>query len=55
MLLSHRGAWEGGREVERVVVDALAGLGGDLSGRYYGLGQMTDQEQQQLIDVRKES
>ena len=43
------------REVERVVVDALAGLGGDLSGRYYGLGQMTDQEQQQLIDVRKES
>lgn len=43
------------REVERVVVDALAGLKGDLSGRYYGLGQMTEQEQQQLIDVREMS
>lgn len=39
------------REVERVVVDALAGLGGDLSGHYYSLMQMTDKEQQQLIDV----
>lgn len=39
------------REVERVVVDALAGLKGDLTGRYYSLTQMTDQEQQQLIDV----
>ncbi|KAG7221121.1 hypothetical protein INR49_017562 [Caranx melampygus] len=38
------------REVERVVVDALAGLKGDLAGRYYSLTQMTDKEQQQLID-----
>lgn len=39
------------REVERVVVTALAGLKGDLAGRYYGLGDMTEREQQQLIDV----
>lgn len=39
------------REVERVVVTALSGLKGDLSGRYYGLAEMTDQEQQRLIDV----
>ena len=39
------------REVERVVVDALSGLKGDLTGKYYSLTQMTDQEQQQLIDV----
>lgn len=39
------------REVERVVVTALAGLKGDLAGRYYGLGDMTEKEQQQLIDV----
>uniref|UniRef100_A0A4W5PPN4 Creatine kinase U-type, mitochondrial n=2 Tax=Hucho hucho TaxID=62062 RepID=A0A4W5PPN4_9TELE len=38
------------REVERVVVDALAGLKGDLAGTYYSLTHMTDQEQQQLID-----
>uniref|UniRef100_A0A674MH23 Creatine kinase U-type, mitochondrial n=1 Tax=Takifugu rubripes TaxID=31033 RepID=A0A674MH23_TAKRU len=38
------------REVERVVVDALAGLKGDLAGRYYSLTQMTEKEQQQLID-----
>uniref|UniRef100_A0AAX7VLU5 Creatine kinase S-type, mitochondrial n=1 Tax=Astatotilapia calliptera TaxID=8154 RepID=A0AAX7VLU5_ASTCA len=38
------------REVERVVVTALAGLKGDLSGRYYSLGDMTEREQQQLID-----
>ncbi|XP_029511630.1 creatine kinase S-type, mitochondrial-like isoform X1 [Oncorhynchus nerka] len=38
------------REVERVTVQALAGLKGDLSGRYYSLGDMTDKEQQQLID-----
>lgn len=40
------------REVERVVVTALAGLKGDLAGRYYSLGDMTEKEQQQLIDVR---
>ncbi|XP_068169821.1 uncharacterized protein [Antennarius striatus] len=38
------------REVERVVVDALAGLKDDLAGRYYSLTLMTDEEQQQLID-----
>lgn len=41
------------REVERVVVDALAGLKDDLSGHYYSLTQMTDEEQQQLIDVSR--
>ncbi|XP_063067703.1 creatine kinase, mitochondrial 2a (sarcomeric) [Engraulis encrasicolus] len=38
------------REVERVVVTALSGLKGDLAGHYYGLSDMTDKEQQQLID-----
>uniref|UniRef100_A0A669BL01 Creatine kinase S-type, mitochondrial n=1 Tax=Oreochromis niloticus TaxID=8128 RepID=A0A669BL01_ORENI len=38
------------REVERVVVTALAGLKGDLTGRYYSLGDMSEREQQQLID-----
>lgn len=40
------------REVERVTVQALAGLKGDLAGHYYSLGDMTEKEQQQLIDVR---
>lgn len=39
------------REVERVVVQALSGLKEDLEGKYYSLTEMTDQEQQQLIDV----
>lgn len=43
------------REVERVAVTALAGLKGDLAGRYYSLGDMTEQEQQQLIDVSRVS
>ncbi|XP_043087584.1 creatine kinase, mitochondrial 2a (sarcomeric) [Puntigrus tetrazona] len=38
------------REVERVTVQALAGLKGDLSGRYYSLTEMTEKEQQRLID-----
>ncbi|XP_051898700.1 creatine kinase U-type, mitochondrial-like [Pristis pectinata] len=38
------------REVEKVTVDALAGLKGDLAGRYYSLSNMTEKEQQQLID-----
>ncbi|KAG7476920.1 hypothetical protein MATL_G00087890 [Megalops atlanticus] len=38
------------REVERVAVQALSGLKGDLAGRYYSLSDMTEQEQQQLID-----
>lgn len=41
------------REVERVVVTALAGLKGDLAGHYYSLGDMTEKEQQQLIDVSR--
>ena len=40
------------REVERVVVDALNGLEGELKGKYYPLGKMTDEEQNRLIDVR---
>lgn len=39
------------REVENVVVTALSGLRGDLSGKYYSLTSMTEREQQQLIDV----
>lgn len=39
------------REVENVVVMALSGLKGDLVGRYYSLGEMTDRDQQHLIDV----
>ncbi|XP_034784156.2 creatine kinase S-type, mitochondrial-like isoform X1 [Acipenser ruthenus] len=38
------------REVEHVAVQALAGLKDDLAGRYYRLGEMTDLEQQRLID-----
>ncbi|NWU02082.1 KCRU kinase, partial [Urocynchramus pylzowi] len=38
------------REVEKVAVDALSGLTGDLAGRYYRLSEMTEKEQQQLID-----
>ncbi|XP_075431620.1 creatine kinase U-type, mitochondrial-like isoform X2 [Ascaphus truei] len=38
------------REVETLTADALSGLSGDLTGRYYRLSEMTDQEQQQLID-----
>lgn len=34
-----------------MVVTALAGLKGDLSGKYYSLTNMTEREQQQLIDV----
>lgn len=39
------------REVENVAVTALAGLKGDLAGRYYRLSEMTEHEQQQLIDA----
>ncbi|XP_043095560.1 creatine kinase S-type, mitochondrial [Puntigrus tetrazona] len=38
------------REVERVTVQALSGLKDDLAGKYYSLTEMTEQEQQQLID-----
>lgn len=43
------------REVERVVVTALSGLKGDLTGRYFSLTEMSDREQQQLIDVSAQS
>lgn len=43
------------REVERVAVTALSGLKGDLAGRYYSLAEMSDKEQQQLIDVSAQS
>lgn len=33
-----------------VVAAALASLSGDLKGKYYALKNMTDAEQQQLID-----
>ena len=39
------------REVERLVSGALGGLKGDLAGHYYPLGNMTDAEQEQLIEV----
>ncbi|KFW00281.1 PREDICTED: creatine kinase S-type, mitochondrial-like, partial [Eurypyga helias] len=38
------------REVENVVVTALSGLKGDLSGKYYSLTNMSERDQQQLID-----
>ncbi|XP_072564977.1 creatine kinase S-type, mitochondrial-like [Paramormyrops kingsleyae] len=38
------------REVERVVIQALSNLKGDLTGHYYSLGEMTEEEQQRLID-----
>jgi len=37
------------RAVEKITVDALGKLGGDLKGKYYPLNKMTDQEQDQLI------
>lgn len=37
------------REVERRVVDALNSLEGDLKGRYYPLGNMSDADRKQLI------
>lgn len=38
------------RSVEHIVTSALNNLKGNLSGKYYALGDMTEQEQQQLID-----
>lgn len=37
------------REVERIVVEALSGLSGDLAGKYYPLTKMTKEEESQLI------
>ncbi|XP_045141320.1 creatine kinase S-type, mitochondrial isoform X2 [Echinops telfairi] len=41
------------REVENVAIAALEGLKGDLAGRYYKLSEMTEQDQQRLIDVER--
>ncbi|XP_033112074.1 creatine kinase U-type, mitochondrial-like [Anneissia japonica] len=38
------------REVEKIVINALGSLQGDLKGKYYPLKGMTESEQQQLID-----
>nr|KAF6269922.1 creatine kinase B [Myotis myotis] len=38
------------RAVEKLAVEALSSLDGDLAGKYYSLKSMTDAEQQQLID-----
>lgn len=38
------------RSVEHIVISALNNLKGYLAGKYYALGDMTDKEQQQLID-----
>ena len=38
------------REVEKVVTTALATFDGPFKGKYYALTNMTDEEQQQLID-----
>ncbi|XP_043413026.1 creatine kinase B-type isoform X1 [Prionailurus viverrinus] len=38
------------RAIEKLAVEALASLDGDLAGRYYALKSMTEAEQQQLID-----
>lgn len=43
------------REVENVAITALQGLKGDLAGRYYKLSEMTEQDQQRLIDVSSPS
>jgi len=37
------------REVERIVVEALGGLSGDLTGKYYPLKSMTPDEEKQMI------
>jgi hypothetical protein len=37
--------------VEKVLSEALAGLSGDLAGKYYPLIKMTPAEEKQLIEV----
>lgn len=39
------------REVEKIIVEALAGLSGDLAGKYYPLKGMSKDEEAQLIAV----
>lgn len=38
------------RQVETVITTALAGLQGDLAGQYYPLGDMTPEQEKQLIE-----
>jgi len=38
------------RQVEKLLSNALIALGGDLAGKYYPLGSLTKEEEQQLID-----
>ena len=38
------------RKVESLLVSALNSLTGELQGKYYALGGMTKEEEQQLID-----
>merc|ERR1719290_773089 len=38
------------RAVEKIAVDALAGLEGEFKGKYFPLSKMTDAEQDQLIN-----
>ena len=37
------------RKVEKIVVDALAGLTGEFEGKYYPLSTMSEKDQDQLI------
>jgi hypothetical protein len=39
------------RQVERILVDALSGLEGELAGIYYPLSSMTPEQEQRLIEV----
>merc|ERR1711887_417403 len=43
------------RAVEKIAVDALAGLEGEFKGKYYPLSKMTDAEQDQLITITSSS
>ncbi len=40
------------RAIEKITVEALAGLDGPLKGKYYPLAKMTEAEQEKLIEVR---
>ena len=39
------------RHVERIIVDALSGLSGDLAGTYYPLATMSSEDERKLIEV----
>lgn len=43
------------RAIEKICVEALAGLSGPLKGKYYPLAKMTEAEQEKLIEVRKQT